>query len=167
MESIERNRLIFFNEGSTSLALANEDIEQRQCALGRCNGSLTVLVLWLYQYVLNLVVPILQGALLPLEEKNYSLLLPFNARQSYANFLPKTLKHGATSEQIPGRIQKTDTYDMVVNRVCHGPPLIIPSRYCFFKTDLLDSFLALFQLSCSIWIIWADFFNLGKDCFLI
>lgn len=76
MESIERNRLIFFNEESTSLALANEDIEQRQCALGRCNESLTVLVLWLYQYVLNLVVPILQGALLPLEEKKLFITSP-------------------------------------------------------------------------------------------
>jgi hypothetical protein len=54
---------------------------------------------------------------------------------------------------------------MVVDRVCHGAPLSISNRNCFFKTDFLDSFLTLFQLSCSVWIIRTDFFNLGKDCF--
>lgn len=66
----------FFNEGSTSLDLANEDIEQRQCASGRCNGSLTVLVLWLYQSfgfvalrgkkIIHYFSPLMQGRVTPI-----------------------------------------------------------------------------------------------------
>lgn len=41
--SKEMNQRIFQNERSTSLALVNEDVEQRQRAFGRCNGSLSPL----------------------------------------------------------------------------------------------------------------------------
>jgi hypothetical protein len=44
----------------------------------------------------------------------------------------------------------------------------MPYKYCFFETNLLDSFLALFQLPCGIWIIGAYSFHLiTKEILLV